>query len=44
MKRSRKLTPMLDLHFEVNDDFLAELGERVHFGHGNDSAVSNWIN
>lgn len=44
MKRSRKLIPMLDRQFEGNEDYLAELDERVHFGHGNGNAISNWIN
>ncbi len=44
MKRFKKLTPMLDRHFEGHEDYLAELGERVRFNHTNDDAVSNWIN
>ena len=42
MKRSRKLTPMLDREYIADDMYLAELGQRSH-SH-NATAISGWIN
>lgn len=42
MKRSRKLTPMLDREYIADDMYLAELGQRIQ-SH-NAAAVSGWLN
>lgn len=42
MKRSRKLTPMLDREYLSDDGYFAELGLRIQSR--NTHAVSDWLN
>lgn len=42
MKRSRKLTPMLDREYAADTDYFAELGLRIQSR--NTHAVADWLN
>lgn len=42
MKRSRKLTPMLDRDYTAEDGYFAELGQRIQSR--NVAAISDWLN